>query len=88
MKWRCTSLVGRGYKEKAANTHALVTLNTADNLNVLCCFWDILPKIFKKLLSDLLFSMQFQGAEEVTRETLIKNHFTQRVAELTSQVNY
>ena len=32
--------------------------------------------------------MQFQGAEEVTRETLIKNHFTQRVAELTSQVNY
>ncbi|RMX50505.1 hypothetical protein pdam_00009228 [Pocillopora damicornis] len=28
---------------------------------------------------------QAEGAEEVTRETLIKNHFTQRVAELTSQ---
>ena len=29
----------------------------------------------------------FQGEEEVTRETLIKNHFTQRIAELSSQVN-
>ena len=28
----------------------------------------------------------FQGAEEVARETLIKNHFTQRIAELFSQV--
>ena len=34
---------------------------------------------------DLIFS--FQGEEEVTRETLIKNHFTQRIAELSSQVN-
>lgn len=34
-----------------------------------------------------LFS-QAEGAEEVTRETLIKNHFTQRVAELTSQVQF
>ena len=74
-----------GHKEKAANTHALVTVDTADNLHVLGYF----TQDFKKLiLSDLLFSMQFQGAEEVTRETLIKNHFTQRVAELTSQVNY
>lgn len=31
---------------------------------------------------------QAEGAEEVTRETLIKNHFTQRVAELTSQVQF
>ena len=34
---------------------------------------------------DLIFF--FQGEEEVTRETLIKNHFTQRIAELSSQVN-
>ncbi|CAH3134228.1 unnamed protein product [Pocillopora meandrina] len=31
---------------------------------------------------------QAEGAEEVTRETLIKNHFTQRVAQLTSQVQF
>lgn len=55
----------------------------------LALFLGYFAQDFKKLfLSDLLFSMQFQGAEEVTRETLIKNHFTQRVAELTSQVNY
>ena len=30
--------------------------------------------------------LSFQGAEEVAREALIKTHFTQRIAELTSQV--
>ncbi|KAJ7354820.1 hypothetical protein OS493_029826 [Desmophyllum pertusum] len=29
-----------------------------------------------------------EGAEEVTREALIKNHFTQRIVELTSQVQF
>ena len=38
-----------------------------------------------KIHLHLIFS--FQGEEEVTRETLIKNHFTQRIAELSSQVN-
>ena len=30
--------------------------------------------------------LEFQSAEDVARETLIKNHFTQRIAELTSKV--
>lgn len=39
-------------------------------------------------LGEVALLNQAEGAEDVTRETLIKNHFTQRVAELTSQMQF
>ncbi|XP_020626075.1 protein phosphatase 1 regulatory subunit 21-like [Orbicella faveolata] len=76
------------YIQKLIKTQIAVTHERISKLEEAKEHWMLESQLLQvKYEKEAKFSF-FQGEEEETRETLIKNHFTQRIAELTSQVQF